>query len=203
MFLRLVKLENRLLFFSRSFLHKSYKKYAWRESNYVIEMKIRMGIFFAVLISVIAIIPMARAIIIVIRPIPVYVDIKPGSWPNPVPLKSKGVLPVAVLGTADFDVTTIDPETVQLTLEGVGVSPLRWSLEDVATPYLVDLGCGGHDLEGDGYLDLTLKFKTQEVIATLGLDAFSDGDVVILILTGNLFDGTPIQGQDCIVILNG
>jgi hypothetical protein len=137
--------------------------------------------------------------------IPVYVDIKPASWPNPLNLKEKGVLPVAVCGTEDFDVTTIDPETIQLTLEGVpeGVSPLRWSYEDVATPYEGE-PCSGHDLDGDGYLDLTLKFKAQEVIQTLGLDAFSDGDVVILMLTGNIkaeFDGTPIQGQDCVRIL--
>ena len=137
--------------------------------------------------------------------IPVYVDIKPASWPNPLQLKSKGVLPVAICGTEGFDVTTIDPETVQLTLEGldVGVSPLRWSYEDVATPYMED-ECGGHDLDGDGYLDLTLKFKTQEVIETLCLDAFCDRDVVILILTGNImeeYDGTAIRGQDCMWIL--
>ena len=138
--------------------------------------------------------------------IPVYVDIKPGSWPNPLELKTKGVLPVAVCGTEDFDVTTIDPETIRLTLEGigVGVAPLRWNYEDVATPY-TGAPCSGHDLEGDGYLDLSLKFKAREVIDTLGLDVFSDGEVVILILTGNLkaqHGGTPIQGQDCIVILN-
>ena len=138
--------------------------------------------------------------------IPVYVDIKPGSWPNPLNLKDKGVLPVAVCGTEDFDVTTIDPATVQLTLEGlgVGVSPLRWSYEDVATPYLGE-DYGGHDLDGDGYLDLTLKFKAQEVIETLGLDAFSDGDVVTIVLTGNLkeeYDGTAIIGQDYIIILS-
>jgi len=136
--------------------------------------------------------------------IPVHVDVKPASWPNPVQLKDRGVLPVAICGTEEFDVTTIDPETIQLTLEGlgVGVAPLRWSYEDVATPYEGE-PCSGHDLDGDGYLDLTLKFKAQEVTQTLGLDAFSDGDVVILILTGNLmeeFDGTPIRGQDCIVI---
>jgi len=136
--------------------------------------------------------------------IPVYVDVKPVSWPNPLQLKDKGVLPAAICGTEDFDVTTVDPATIQLTLEGlgIGVSPLRWSYEDVATPYVGE-PCGGHDLGADGYLDLTLKFKTQEVIATLGLDAYSDGDVVILTLTGNLkaeFGSTPIQGQDCIVI---
>ena len=165
-------------------------------------MRTKIGIISAILISMIVAIPLARAN----EMIPVYVDVKPASWPNPLQLKDKGVLPVAVLGTEEFDVTTIDPETIMLTLEGVaeGVSPLRWSLEDVATPYIGE-PCGGHDLEGDGYLDLSLKFKAEEVIETLGLDAFSDGDVVILILTGNLKEehgGTPIQGQDCIVIQN-
>ncbi|UCC32852.1 MAG: hypothetical protein JSW53_03360, partial [Candidatus Bathyarchaeota archaeon] len=73
----------------------------------------------------------------IIPVISVYVDVKPASWPNPLQLEIKGVLPVAICGTEDFDVTTVDPETVQLTLEGlgVGVAPLRWSYEDVATPY--------------------------------------------------------------------
>lgn len=143
-----------------------------------------------------------------VPPACVYVDVKPGSWRcggNPLNLKSKGVLPVAVCGADDFDVETIDPASILLTRDGlgVGVSPLRWSYEDVATPYIGTPG-GGHDLGADGYLDLSLKFNTQEVISTLGLDAFGDGDVVTLILTGNLkpaFGSTPIQGQDYIVIL--
>ena len=132
----------------------------------------------------------------------VGLDIKPSSWPNPLQLNDKGVLPVAVCGTEDFDVTTIDPATVKLTLEGIGVHPLRWSYEDVATPYTGE-PYGGHDLGPDGCLDLTLKFKTQEVISTLGLDELSDGDVIILMLTGNLkaeFSGTAIHGQDCVWI---
>jgi hypothetical protein len=138
--------------------------------------------------------------------IPVFVDIKPASFPNPLNLKSKGVLPVAICGTEDFDVTTIDPETIRLTMEDVaeGVPPLRWSYEDVATPYEGE-PCSGHDLAGDGYLDLTLKFKTQEVVQTLGLDAFSNRDVIILILTGNLmeeYNGSPIRGQDCLWIID-
>ena len=149
--------------------------------------------------------PVGIDIAVIPEEIPVYVDIKPGSWPNPLQLKGRGVLPVAICGTEEFDVTTIDPETVRLTIEGVTeeVPPLRWSYEDAATPYMGEPG-SGHDLEGDGYLDLTLKFKTREVIETLGLDAFSDRDVVVLMLTGNLkaeHGGTPIQGQDCIVIL--
>lgn len=29
----------------------------------------------------------------------------------------------------------------------------------------------------------------------------NNGDNVVLTLTGNLKDGTPIQGQDCVVII--
>lgn len=136
--------------------------------------------------------------------IEVYVDIKPGSCPNPFNTKSKGVLPVAVLGTEDFDVTTIDPATIQLTREGyeVGVSPLRWSYEDVATPFEGEL-CDCHDLNGDGYMDLTLKFDTQEVKDTLDLEAEADNTIPLLI-TGNLKEeagGTPIEGSDCVWVL--
>lgn len=137
--------------------------------------------------------------------IPVFVDIKPGSCPNPLNLKSKGVLPVAVLGTEDFDVATIDPSTIRLTRESVEcyVEPLRWSYEDVATPFDGEL-CDCHDLNGDGYMDLTLKFDTQELVNCLALEEVA-GETIPLTLTGNLKEeegGTPITGQDCVRILN-
>lgn len=96
------------------------------------------------------------------------VDIKPNSCPNPLNTKSKGVTPVAILGTADFDVTLIDPVTVTL----AGVNPLQWNWEDVATPFEPYIGKEDCDLdcntEGpDGYLDLTLKFDTQALITAL------------------------------------
>jgi hypothetical protein len=119
----------------------------------------------------------------------VDVDIKPCSCPNPLNLKGKGVLSVAIYGTAGFDTTTIDPAAVRLTWSGNQVPPLRWSWEDA---------------NGDGYADLSFKFRTQEVIQTLGLDTLNDGDVIVLILTGNLkaeFGGTPIQGEDEVWII--
>jgi len=136
-----------------------------------------------------------------VPPIHVAVDIKPGSCPNPLQIKNKGVLPVAVLGTADFDVTTIDPASIRLTLEGVpgGVAPLRWSYEDVGTPFAGEL-CGCHDLNGDGYLDLALKFDVQAVVTTLGLATVVDTTLPLLV-TGNLkaeAGGTPIKGADCV-----
>jgi len=130
-------------------------------------------------------------------PISVYVDIKPGSWPNPIKTSSKGVFAVAICGTEDFDVMTIDPATVGICYgTATPVAPLRWSYEDVATPYTDD-GDGGHALGADGYLDLVLIFDTQAVVATTLSGHI--GETIPLIITGNLypaFDGTPILGQD-------
>lgn|GEM_PF-5832967 len=51
----------------------------------------------------------------------------------------------------------------------------------------------------DGNMDLRLKFDTQEFMASLG--EVDDREVVTVPLTGYLMDGTPIQGEDVIVIL--
>lgn len=136
---------------------------------------------------------------------PVYVDIKPGSCPNPLNLKNKGILHVAVLGTVNFDVTTVDPETILLKLnpeDEEGVAPIRWNYEDVATPFEGEL-CDCHDLNGDEYMDLALKFTTQKLVEILGLEEFA-GETISLTITGNLKEeegGTPIEGEDCVWIL--
>jgi len=136
--------------------------------------------------------------------ITVYVDIKPGSWPNPINIRSKGVFAVAICGTEEFDVMTIDPTTVKIYIEGIeeGVSPLRWSYEDAATPYTGEPG-GGHELEGDGFLDLVFHFDTQTVVTRLSLNQHV-GETIPLIIMGNLYEdagGKPIKGQDYVWIL--
>ena len=128
----------------------------------------------------------------------VAVDIKPGSCPNPVNVKSSGVLPIAILGTDDYDVTTIDPTSIRL----AGVEPLRSGYEDVAGPVSDTNDCNCITDGPDGFLDLTLKFKTQRIVEAIG--DVNDGDVRVLTLTGVLFDPmpfeTPIEGADCILI---
>ncbi|NIO04660.1 MAG: hypothetical protein GTN74_08600 [Proteobacteria bacterium] len=124
------------------------------------------------------------------------IDMKPQSCPNPLNTKSKGVLPVAILGAEDFDVNDVDLSVVQLE----GVFPLKWDVEDVAAP----VSDGQYDCKcttggPDGFDDLTLKFDTQVIVAALG--PVNDDDEVVLMLTGNLLDGTPIEGQDCVLIL--
>lgn len=138
----------------------------------------------------------------VVYEVEVPVDIHPTSCPNPLNVNSQGTIPVAILGAEDFPVDAIDPATVML----MGVAPLRWSVEDVATPFEPFLGKQDEldctELGPDGYPDLTLKFDTQEVVAMLG--DVEDGDVMVLTLTGNLteeFGGIPIVGEDVVRIV--
>ncbi len=130
---------------------------------------------------------------ITLVPVPVVIDIKPQSCPNPLNVKSQGLLPVAILGTVDLDVEDIDVATLGISV----VRPARSVIEDVATPTGLD-PCDCLALSGDGTDDLVLKFRTQEIVDIL--PAFQNGDVIPLTLTGALTDGTAFEGIDCVVI---
>ena len=107
-----------------------------------------------------------------------------------------GVLTAAILGTADLDITTIDPSTVEL----AGIAPIRWSIEDVESP--IDESaeeCECSTAGPDGYDDLTLKFDNTAVIEALG--EVEVGDVVHLTVTFDLNDGTCFEGTDCVVMV--
>ena len=139
--------------------------------------------------------PQIKPILSIIVPL----DIKPGSCTNPLNVRSKGVIPVAVLGTYDFDVSDIDLTSVRL----IDVAPLRSSMEDVATPFEPFVGkedvndC--NDYGPDGFEDLVLKFDTQQIVVELR--DVEDGEKVVLTLTGVLKDGTVIKGEDILIIL--
>jgi len=147
---------------------------------------------------------MRRSVIIEGPPasIEIPVDIKPGGCPNPLNSASRGALPVAILGTNSLDIAKLDPASIQL----AGVSALRWSREDVAAPFrpltgkarATDCTAAGPDrLE-----DLTLKFDTQAIVAALS--SLTARQIRVVKLTGKLkseFGGTPIIGEDVVVIL--
>lgn len=131
----------------------------------------------------------------------VFVDVKPGSCPNPINPSSRGVLPVAILGTEELDVSNIDPESVRLQ----GVPPLRWAIEDVVAPFVpptTDLGCLDCGTGGpDGFPDLILKFRAEDIVAALG-DPQPE-QCVPLQLTGRLreeFGGAEIRGEDRVLV---
>lgn len=133
--------------------------------------------------------------------IQVAIDIKPQGCPNPFNVGAQGVLPVAILGTANFDVSTVDPSSIKLQ----GVPPLRSALADVATPFdgALESATSCTTAGPDGFLDLVMHFDDQAVSTALG--AIADGQVLTFTLTGNLlpqFGGTAIKGQDIVIIRN-
>jgi hypothetical protein len=140
-----------------------------------------------------------------------YLDIKPGSCPNPLNPGSRGVIPVALVGTPDFDVTQVDLATLRLArVDGVGgeVAPNFGppgpspTIEDVATPFY-GIPCDCHELTGDGIYDLMMHFRrTSDVAQVLGF-AMGQGGEFPLYVKGNLLDGSPFVAPDCVVLVGG
>jgi len=120
-----------------------------------------------------------------ICPTAVAVDVKPGSDVNPINTKSKGVIPVAVLTTDDFDATTINPETVRF-------GSLSSILSNVGA---VLAHSDGHieDVNDDGYPDFMGHFATQDAGFT------SDDEYGWFV--GETTDGESIAGRDMVQIL--
>jgi DNA-binding beta-propeller fold protein YncE len=109
--------------------------------------------------------------------IEVDVDIKPGSHPNTINVsRVTGVVPVAVLGSPDFDVTTID------------VATLRFGPDGALPTHTID----GHleDVDLDGFVDLVSHY----VAGDTGL---VKGDTEACVI-GSTLGGIPIHGCDSV-----
>lgn len=124
--------------------------------------------------------------------IDIDIDIKPGSDPNSINLRSKGVVPVAILSTATFDASNVDPVTVELTGSLGSASPIKWKMLDV--PEVWDEGQGMYI--GDGDQDLLLFFDTRELA-----DSVLDPADIEATLTGLTYGGTPVEGTDSVRIV--
>lgn len=119
---------------------------------------------------------------VVIRPaaIPIAIDIRPGGDDNCVNIDGHGVIPVAVLGSGDVDVATIDQASLDLAGLGLrvrGNAPL----------------CALDDVNADGLPDLVCHFEDDA-----GAWSAHDG---VAQLTGILSDGRPILGADAVCLV--
>ncbi len=119
----------------------------------------------------------------------VVIDVKPGSDTNVINLKSKGVVPVAILTTDSFDAGTVDPKTVQF----AQAVPVRWTLEDV---------------DGDGDKDMLFHFNTQDLVLVsdqeLSLLSAKASSIAVkkATLTGKTADGYQLNGSDSVQIVS-
>jgi hypothetical protein len=135
---------------------------------------------------------------------PVPIDVRPGACPNRLNVRSRGILPVAILGGADLDVEHVDAASIRLE----GVAPMNSSIQDVAAPFepytgKEDCEFDCNDWGPDEWPDLALKYRTQEILSALG--ELQDDSCVVLSLTGNLkeeYGGEAIEGEDVVLIWN-
>jgi hypothetical protein len=118
---------------------------------------------------------------------PVSIDIKPGNYPNKINLSSKGLVPVAVLTTQDFDASHFMPEMAHLSDANIamtqmcaGALAVRWKLDDV---------------NHDGRLDMVFFFSTQDMDLTLGTTSAA-------FMAHGSYDSTLIHilGTDSVVV---
>jgi hypothetical protein len=111
-------------------------------------------------------------------PCEVGVDIYPNRIPNPVYLSRNYTLYVAILGSANFEVSTVDSSTVKFGRTGTEASPVR--------PPIM------RDLNADGFIDAMYGFMTFDCKFQLG---DTEG-----ILTGSTTSGVLIEGRDSVVV---
>ena len=106
----------------------------------------------------------------------VELDIKPGSDSNTINPANRGVVPVAILGSEDFEVGDIDVATLAF---GPFYAPAEHAV-----------GGQHQDVNADGFSDLLAHFRAEET----GIE-FGDTEAC---LSGETLDGRSFEGCDTI-----
>ncbi|MGM0770200.1 MAG: hypothetical protein ACQESU_01090 [Halobacteriota archaeon] len=124
-------------------------------------------------------------------------DVKPGSNPNPINLKSNGVVSIAIAGfdgvegtnLSDINLTTL---RVCFYPNGPGVAEvpvLRYNFEDVVNASTPTESGEPTPISGpDGYMDLVVKVEVQALVDA-GLWSPEDGELGMWICYERLSDG--------------
>ena len=104
------------------------------------------------------------------------IDIKPGSNPNSINSKSMGLVPVAILSSADFDATDVDVSTVTFGPNGA-IPEHSGHLEDV---------------DGDGLIDMVVHFVQKDT-------GLFPGDTEAALI-GSTLGGIDFCGMNAVIV---
>lgn len=133
--------------------------------------------------------------------IKVPLDIKPDQCPNTFICTETGLFTVAIAGTSDIDVSSIDLPSLTIN----GIAPESSSVKDITSPTAkIPTDCNYCAIgKPDGRADLVLKFNIQKVGATLGNAGLNQCIRLDIIGTKRTPFGTrPITGIDFITVRN-
>lgn len=108
---------------------------------------------------------------------PVQISVKPGDSPTTIERGRDGMIPVAVLSTAEFDAATIDPTTLRVGPTGTEAVPVRSMLSDVNT---------------DERPDLMLLVRLRDLQVTC--------DVKAIWVKGETRAGVEIEGSEAVTV---
>lgn len=140
-------------------------------------------------------------------------DIRPGACPNWVSTRSRGVLQVALMGTEDFEVGSVDTSTLMLwRADGAGDGVAPWTgwgwnrgrhirMIDVGSATPAEEACDCVEGHPDGMYDMLLKFRVNALVNAMYLDEMERGSTVELTLTGLTRDGVPFAASDCVSVV--
>lgn len=121
----------------------------------------------------------------------VQIDITPTQSPNSLNPGNRGRLPVAVLGSATFDATRVDPATVVLGNESGTDTPVAMRPNG---QYFASV----EDANDDGIPDLVLHFEIQALVQNGDVDL----NTTELVLRGFLLNGcTNFRGVDSVRVV--
>ncbi|HZM33743.1 MAG TPA: hypothetical protein VFC18_04545 [Burkholderiales bacterium] len=112
----------------------------------------------------------------------VQIDVRPGDPTNSFNVTSAGVVPVAILSSATFNATQVDPASI--TLSGAAVKLVGKGANQA---------CNAHDVNADGLLDLICQVETSDLTLEPGSS--------IAVLKAKTLSGEDIQGEDLIRIV--
>ena len=107
----------------------------------------------------------------------VLIDVKPGDTPTTLERNREGLVPVAILSTAEFDAITVDPGSVRIGPTGTEAEPVR-SMQS--------------DANQDKRTDLIVLVRVQDLKLSCVVN--------VIRLTGKTASGVAIEGSEAITV---